>query len=54
LDEFVEVNELIFPEPLACESPIDGLLFVQLKIVPEILSGLTKFIEEEGLPAQID
>ena len=31
--EFVAVNELIFPEPLAA-SPIEVLLFVQLKVVP--------------------
>ena len=33
---FIATKELIFPVPLAA-NPIDGLLFVQLKVVPETL-----------------
>ncbi len=44
---FDTVNEGIFPLPLAA-NPIEGLLFVQLKFVPDTV--LTKFIAEAVLP----
>ena len=46
---FVEVNEGIFPEPLATR-PIAVLLFVQVNAVP--LTGPDKFVNGASVPAQ--
>jgi hypothetical protein len=36
IPELVAVNEGILPVPVVAVNPIDGLLFVQLKLVPGI------------------
>jgi hypothetical protein len=47
----VVLNEFIFPVP-EVERPIVGLLLVQLKLVPGIFIGLTKFSCVIALPEQ--
>ena len=46
---FVAVNDGMFPVPLAA-SPIDGVLFVQAKVVPD--TGLVKVIAAVVAPLQ--